>query len=175
MGSKWYVLHTKPKKENQVYGYVRHLGLEVFYPTLTVKPVNPRSSRIRPIFPRYMFIHADLEQVGVSALQYIPFAIGLVQFGGEPAPVPENIIHELRLRTKALNDAARNPTGGLQPGDPVRITQGPLAGYAALFDMRINGTERVQLLLQLLGREVRVQVEAHAVEKLRRNGQLRLR
>jgi len=62
--ASWYVIHSKPRKENQVNAYLRTQGFETFYPTLRVQPVNPRASRIRPYFPRYLFVHADLDEVG---------------------------------------------------------------------------------------------------------------
>lgn len=52
----------------------------------------------------------------------------------------------------------------------MRITHGPFAGYEAIFDMRLSGSERVQVLLQMLGRLVKVQVNAGAIEKRRVRG-----
>ena len=36
---------------------------EVFYPCLRIHPVNPRSRKIVPYFPGYLFVEADLELV----------------------------------------------------------------------------------------------------------------
>lgn len=166
----WYVLHSKPRKEGQVNAYLQAQGFETFYPTLRVEPVNPRASKIRPYFPRYLFVHADLDEVGVSALQWVPGAIGLVQFDGHVVPVPDSVVHELKRRVAAIEAAGGLTFDGLQPGDPVRITHGPFAGYEAIFDMRLSGSERVQVLLQMLGRLVRVQVNAGAIEKRRVRG-----
>lgn len=165
MGSAWYVLHTKPKRETVVYNYLRSQGVEVFYPSVKVKPVNPRASKIRPYFPRYLFVHADLGEVGISALQWVPNAIGLVQFDGIAAAVPDSIVITLKKRLEEIKAAGGLALDGLAQGDAVRITQGPLAGYDALFDMRLSGTERAQVLLEMLGRLVRVQVEVGAIEK----------
>ncbi|MEW6577701.1 MAG: transcription termination/antitermination NusG family protein [Chloroflexota bacterium] len=168
--ASWYVIHSKPRKENQVNAYLRTQGFETFYPTLRVQPVNPRASRIRPYFPRYLFVHADLDEVGVSALQWVPGAIGLVEFDGYVAPVPDSAVHELTRRVAAIEAAGGLTFDGLQPGDPVRITHGPFAGYEAIFDMRLGGSERVQVLLQMLGRLVKVRVNAGAIEKRRVRG-----
>ncbi len=169
MGQAWYVLQSKPNKENQLYAYVESQGFEVFYPTIRVQPVNPRSSKIRPYFPRYMFVHVDLVAVGISALQWVPGAIGLVQFRGYAAPVPDHVIHELKRRAADIEAAGGIQLEGLKQGDPVRITHGPLAGYEALFDLRLSGSQRVQVLLEMLGRLVKVKVSAGAIEKRRLN------
>ena len=161
----WYVIQSKPHKENQLCSYLRAQGLEVYYPTLQVKPANPRSSKIRPLFPRYLFVHTNLEEIGMSALRWLPHAIGIVQFDGYAAPVPDAIMFELKRRVDALQAAGGPTFDGLKPGDRVRITQGALAGYEALFDMRLSGGERVQVLLEMLGRQVRMQLHASAIER----------
>lgn len=161
----WYVIQSKPNKENQVYTYLVSRDIEVFYPTYEIKPVNPRSARIRPYFPRYMFVHVDLEAVGISALKWFPGAIGLVHFDGYAAPVPDAVIHQIKERIEQVRAAGGPVFDGLKQGDPVRITSGPLAGYEAIFDLRLSGSERVQVLLDMLGRLVRVKVDASAIEK----------
>ena len=101
----WYAIHTKPHKEPQVRSYLESQGLEVFYPCIKVNPVNPRSSAIKPFFPCYLFVCADLEQIGTSAMHWIPGTIGLVEFDGTPASVPTAIINE--IKTKSLNSYLR--------------------------------------------------------------------
>jgi transcriptional antiterminator RfaH len=161
----WYVLHCKPQKENHVYAYLEAQAFEVFYPTIHVEPVNPRSSKIRPYFPRYMFVHADLNEVGMSALNWIPNAIGLVCFDQDAAQVPDNVIFELRRRIAQIEASGGLTCKGLKQGDRVRIVRGPLAGYEAIFDLRLSGSERVQVLLTMLGRLVKAQVPCNAVER----------
>ncbi len=51
---------------------------------------------------------------------------------------------------------------GLNPGDTVVISEGPFAGYEAIFDTRIPGSERVRVLLQLLNSQRQVPVELSA-------------
>ena len=72
--SFWYALQTKPRKEMQVNSYLSSHRIEVFYPTAAVKPVNPRASKVRAYFPNYLFVKADLEAIGLSALQWVPGA-----------------------------------------------------------------------------------------------------
>lgn len=150
MGLQWYVLRSKVRKEEAVYAQAVQAGLEVFYPRLRVNPVNPRSRKVRPYFPGYMFVHVDLDEVGFSTLQWMPHSLGLVQFGGEPAVVPENLIHAIRKRTEEIADAGGEIFLEIASGDAVRIQDGPFAGYDAIFDARIPGTERVRVLLRFL-------------------------
>ena len=164
----WYVIQSKPRKESQVSAYLKSQGLEVFYPTLKVQPVNPRASTIRPLFPRYLFVQADLDEVGMSALQWVPGAIGLVEFDGVAAPIHDAVVKAIRRRVQEIREVGGLTFDGLEQGDRVLITDGPLKGYEAIFDLRLSGSERVQVLLEMLGRQMRVTVNANAIERVRR-------
>lgn len=162
MAYHWYALRSKPRKEDIVYRQVRAQGFESFYPRLRVNPVNPRSRKVRAYFPGYLFIYADLEEVGLSVFQWMPHSIGLVSFGGEPANVPDNLIYAIRKRVEEIAAAGGEIFDGLKSGDVVRISDGPFKGYEAIFDARLPGTERVRVLLELLGNQRRVPIELSA-------------
>ncbi len=159
MAYHWYALRAKPRKEDVVWRQVRSEGFEVFYPRIRVNPVNPRARKLKPYFPGYMFVYTDIEQVGTSIFQWMPHTLGMVSFGGEPAYVPENLIHELRKRIEEISQAGGEVFDGLKPGDPVIISAGPFKGYEAIFDARLPGTERVRVLLVLLSNQRRVPVD----------------
>ena len=146
---EWYVLRTKPHKETAVYRLLQSYEVTVFYPTIQVEPVNPRASRVRPYFPGYMFVRADLEQIGRNTLEWLPGSQGLVSFGDEPASVPEQLIQSVKERSAEwARRQKQKPV--LRSGDKVRIVDGPLAGYEAIFDMELSGRQRVQVLLAYL-------------------------
>lgn len=161
MAIVWYALHVKPHKERFVYERLQNLEhysgqaniadaaqqIQPFFPAVRVKPVNPRSAKVRPYFPGYIFVRGDLELLGENAFIWIPGTHGLVRFGDMPAAVPDVLIRELRERLAEIEAAGGLVFDALKPGDLVRITSGPLAGYEAIFDMRLPGKERVQVLL----------------------------
>ena len=110
----------------------------------------PRSRKVRAYFPGYMFLHVDLDVVGYSNVSWIPHSNGLVRFGDEPATVPETLVHTLRRKLEMINAAGGEVLQGLKQGDRVTIEDGPFAGYEAVFDARVSGSERVRVLLQIL-------------------------
>ncbi len=162
MTANWYTLRTKPRKEDVVYRQVVNQGIDVYYPRIRVQPVNPRARKIKPYFPGYMFVHVDIEEMGMSYFQWMPHAVGLVCFGEEPAIVPEHLIVAIQKRVKDIVDAGGEFFVGLQPGEEVWIQEGPFAGYEAIFDTRIPGSERVRVLLKLLGDQRQVPLEIKA-------------
>lgn len=167
MAYHWYALRAKPRKEDAVWRQVRNEGFDVFYPRIRVNPVNPRARKVKPYFPGYMFLYADLDQVGQSVFQWMPHTLGLVSFGGEPAFVPENLIIELRKRIEEIAQAGGELFDGLKPGDKVVINEGPFKGYDAIFDARLPGSERVRVLLVLLSnqRQVPVELQSGLIER----------
>lgn len=168
----WYAVQSHPNKEDFLWNQLRSHEIEVFYPRVRVQTVNPRARKIKPYFPGYMFVHIDLEVLGISTMQWMPHARGLVAFGGEPAVVPEPLIHAIRQRVGEISEAGGELFDGLKSGDEVFIHDGPFAGYEAIFDLRVSGSERVRVLLQLLNHtQIPVELEAGAIRKKKRSGQ----
>ena len=164
---RWYVLRSKPQKEDVLCMEVSVRGHEVYYPYLKVQPVNPRSKCKRPFFPGYLFVHVDLDEVGLSTFRWMPYSIGLVCFGGEPAIMHETLIHSINQRVEKLNKEGFPQKSAFQRGDPVRIMEGPFVGYEAIFDATISAGDRVKVLLELLsGKHARLELGASTLELL---------
>lgn len=148
----WYVLQTKPCKELVVLRQVLSHNLEAFFPQLQTPAPNARQPISKPYFPRYLFVRANLERIGLSTFQYMPYAVGLVCFGGEPAPLSDMVMEVIQHRLSKRALAVTERLNGLQSGDRISIGAGIFAGYEALFDRHLSSGERVRVLLQGLGR-----------------------
>lgn len=147
---KWCLLHAKPHKEDFLWTEACARNINCFYPCIRIMAVNPRSRKIRPYFPGYLFVEIDPESTETAELRWLPGSIGLVRFGEEPATVPEVIVQAIRRQVEALNLAGGNKLSRLQNGDPVDIIEGPFKGYEAIFDAHLSGDERVRLLLKMV-------------------------
>ncbi len=171
MAFHWYALRSKPRKEDIVWRQCREQGHEVFYPRLRVQPVNPRARKVKAYFPGYMFVHTDLEVVGLSVFQWMPHSIGLVMFGGEPSTVPDNLIFAIQKRVEEISAAGGEVFDGLKKGDKILINYGPFEGYEAIFDTRLPGSERVRVLLELLTnkRQVPIELDVSNIQRNRKN------
>ncbi len=150
MATYWYVLHSKPHKEEMLAEQLELRRIETYAPRIRVQVVNPRARKVRAYFPGYIFVRADLEKMGLTGLQYVPGSAGLISFGGEPAFVPDGLIHAIRQRVDEINASGGELFDVLKTGETVLVHSGPFAGYEAIFDARLPGTERVRVLLKLL-------------------------
>jgi transcriptional antiterminator RfaH len=52
------------------------------------------------------------------------------------------------------------------PGDKVRINEGPFSGLEAIFEQKLKGNERVAVLLDILGRQTRLVLPSETIAKL---------
>lgn len=153
MAVAWYAMRSKPNKEDFLARQFEAQGVQVYCPRIRVRVVNPRARKFRSYFPGYIFVQADLDEISRSTLQWLPGAAGLVSFGGEPASVPDNLIHAIRKRVDEINATDRDSIKGLSQGQVVTIQAGPFAGHEAIFDARLSGDERVRVLLKLINRQ----------------------
>ncbi len=160
----WYVLRSKPNREEFLEGQLLSRNIEVYYPRLCVKPVNPRCRKHKPYFPGYVFIHIDLDSNPLSSLERIIGAANVVTFGGEPSTVPDVIITGIRTKVDTLNLLGEE-AGNLPAGSVVKIDKGPFEGYEGIVDARIPWKERVRVLLKFLqNRKLPVELPMDYVE-----------
>jgi transcriptional antiterminator RfaH len=164
----WYVMQSKPNKEDALHKQLLMREIEVFYPRILVNPVNPRSRKVKAYFPGYLFVHVDLSITGSSTLQWMPFARGMVSFDNEPAMVPDNLLQAIRNRIGEVNAAGGQVFDGLKKGDMIYIQDGPFEGYEAIFDVRLPGSERVRVLIEWLNRrQVPVELRTGEIRQLK--------
>lgn len=160
----WCAVRTHARAEDKARFHLCRQGYEVFLP----KHLKRRKHARRvdwvpvPLFPRYLFVAIDPETTPWRAIRSTVGVGDLVCFDGRPAPVPPGIIAEIAARQDDRG-LVKTPMGlGFKPGDRVRIVDGPLCDLEGLFD-GANDDERVTILLQLMGRQVKVRAPLDAV------------
>lgn len=156
----WYLIHTKPRKEIVAEQNLQRQGYEVYLPRIQ-QPHRRRGRWVEVIdslFPRYLFVRLQFGYDNIYSIRYTTGVHKLVSFGEEPTMVPDQIIESIRYAADS-NTGLHNPKGPLfKPGDTVIIDKGPLAGLRAIF-LAETGEERVNILLEMLGRQNRVTIE----------------
>ena len=150
---RWYALHCKPRKEQVVYEQLLIRAIEAFFPCTPSRSTSRRKSKMEAYFPGYLFVHTDLEQLGITPLQWLPGVLGIVTFGGIPAHVPDSLINTVRSKVNRINNTGEDIAVRIKSGDMVDIGDGPFAGHKAIFDSRLSGGERARVLLTLLNHQ----------------------
>jgi transcription antitermination factor NusG len=93
-----------------------------------------------------------------------------MRFGAHCPTVPDKVLDELRATIGA--DQVHVIEDTIQPGQTVQIADGPLHGLQAVITKVMPERERLQVLLDFLGRQVTVELSAATVARL---GDARLR
>jgi transcription elongation factor/antiterminator RfaH len=158
-GQRWYAVHTLPMKEDQAQ---LHLENQCFSPFVPRRPRTVRHARktktiAAPYFPRYLFVTLDLSTDPWRTVNGTYGVSRLVMRGDEPQPVPKGVVETL----VALTDSQGFLRLGdqLKIGGSVRLMAGPFADQLAILD-HLDDTGRVSVLLEILGRRVRVDTTA---------------
>src|SRR5512145_25294 len=114
MAAAWYVLRSKPNKEDFFCDQLLAHRFEVYHPRIPVRTVNPRARKVRPYFPGYLFVRIDLELTTASLLHWMPGSAGLICFDAEPASVPDCLLNAIRQRVEQISAAGGEQLDGLQ-------------------------------------------------------------
>jgi len=159
----WYCARTKAKHEHIAAANLRkNLNLEVFHPRLRVERATRRCVMrvIEPLFPCYIFVKCLLEEK-LAQIQYASGVVGLVHFGGRAPQVPDSIIEELEECFVA--DAPMPVERCILPGDEVALVEGVFTESRAFVLRVMPARQRVQVLLDILGRPTSVEVDYSSV------------
>lgn len=163
----WFAVYTKPRQERFARDHLARQGFHCFLP----EALNPyqrqcrsRKPRIEPLFPRYLFLRAIPEIQNLAAVRSTRGVTGLVRSGYELIRVPEAIIEELNSRLDPDSGLVQLCATPLAPGDRVRVFEGPLAGLEGVLESD-SGEERVLVLMELLGRQSRVEVDSLQLQR----------
>ncbi len=162
---RWYVVHTHANAEARAAAHLARQGFDVWLPRYRKKRRHARRTEmvLRPLFPRYLFAHVDLEAEHWRPILSTAGVSHLIGEGEGPSAVADDVIAALKARAGDDELFDLTELTPLRHGDRVRISAGPLADLDGIFQARTDA-ERVTVLLRLMGREVRATVRAEDVE-----------
>ena len=161
----WYAVNTKSRCEAIACASLERHGVEVFLPMLRERKAlhGKCAQTTSPLFPRYLFAKFDVS-CQLRAVNYARGVKGIVTFGSGPSMVDESIIHA--IQSQATNGVIEISKGRFSSGQVVRIQDGPFCGLEAVFEKKLNGTNRVMLLLKAMSFQARVVLGSQQVANL---------
>jgi transcriptional antiterminator RfaH len=159
---QWYVVYSKPQKEDYACFQLENKGLEVFFPRLLLPETSRARRRVVPLFPNYLFVKLNLVSEEYYWVSWSPGVNRIVSFNGHAAAVEDDVISVLIER--ADKEGIIPARSSLQRGHEVRISGGPLQGLLGIIEEPPDARGRVKLLMKLLNRQMNVDVPLHLVE-----------
>lgn len=161
---RWFVAHTHPHAEAKATAHLNRQGFEVYFPRYLKRRRHARriETVAAPLFPRYVFVAVDLAAQRWRSIYSTVGVTRLVCHGDDPAAVPEGIIEGLRSREDTEGFVKLDRQSPFRAGDRIRVLDGAFTSCLGLFEGMVE-RERIAILLDLLGRKVRVVLDADLI------------
>lgn len=165
MDAQWYCVKTQPKREHIAAKHLKELEeVEVFCPRLRYKKATRRGKVwwVEALFPGYLlarFVLKEMERMVV----YSQGVSGLVRFGSDIPPVPDDFVHALKSEVASKNAELEEDVLTVSPqieeGEEVEVASGPFGGFRGSVVSVLPGRDRVKVLLEFLGQAQVVDVD----------------
>ena len=157
--ASWFAVHTKPRQEQIAFLNLERQSFDCYL------PMAVDAFRREPLFPRYLFLNADPQRQNLAVVRSTRGVTGLVRSGFELTKLPGSIIAGLKARMHPATGLIPLDSMGLNSGDKVRVFNGPFAELEGIFREH-RGRDRSLLLLEILGRETAVEIDARFLQRV---------
>jgi transcriptional antiterminator RfaH len=160
----WYVVQTQPNAESKVVTHLGRQGFATYLPRYLKRRRHARRVDVvaAPLFPRYLFVEIDMAMQRWRSIYSTVGVTRLVCAGDVPTPVPSLVVFTLKDREDAAGFIQLDRQPLCRLGDKIRVRTGVFCDCLGLYD-GMPDRDRVAVLLDLLGRKVRVLLDADAV------------
>lgn len=162
-GPHWFCVRTKRLSEGLSARALRaDIGLDVFCPLLRFQKAR-KTGKVwvqEALFPNYLFAKFDYFE-NHRRIKATRGVLTILSFGGEPVPVSDSVISE--LRDVVREEETIIVESSIQAGEEVDVIGGPFQGLRAMVTRVMPAKQRVAILLELLGMEREVEVASDLV------------
>jgi transcriptional antiterminator RfaH len=161
----WFCVRSQPKHEHIAARHLRQLeGVEVFNPRIRFTRSTRQGSATvtESLFPNYLFARFDWK-IMLTVVHYAPGVSGVVHFGCKWPTVPDAVVEG--IRSMLGPEEIHLISNDLAAGDLVELTGGAFHGLQAVIAQVMPGKQRVMVLMDFLGRQTTIELEAASVIK----------
>ncbi len=175
MAHKWYAIQTYAGSEQSVKRAIEsmaeQLGIEdkieeIVVPTEDVIEVKNGEKKIteRSLYPGYVFAKMDLDTDLWHKIQSLPRVSRFIGESKKPTPLSEKDVSN--ILDKVENRAAPKPKISFEPGEMVRIVEGPFANFTGTVEKYDLEHGKLKLNVSIFGRSTPVEILYSQVEKI---------
>ena len=173
---RWYVLHAYSGFENYVIRALterialahmeKHFG-EIIVPTeevVEMKGGQKRKSE-RKFFPGYVLVQMEMTDDTWHLVRDVPRVLGFIGGTAErPAPITDAEAMAILRRVEESENKPK-PKVLFEPGEVVRVTDGPFADFNGVVEDVNYEKSRLRVSVSIFGRSTPVELEFSQVEK----------
>ncbi|GBO87699.1 MULTISPECIES: transcription termination/antitermination protein NusG [Marinobacter] len=176
MAKRWYVVHAYSGFEKQVMRTLKErVALhemedrfgEILVPTEEVVEMREGKKRKseRKFYPGYVLVQMEMDDATWHLVKNTPRVLGFI--GGtkdKPAPITEKEAEAILRRVESGADKPK-PKTLFEPGEIVRVVEGPFADFNGVVEEVDYDKSRVKVAVLIFGRSTPVELEFGQVEK----------
>ena len=176
MAKRWYVVHAYSGFEKQVMRTLRErVALhemedrfgEILVPTEEVVEMRDGKKRKseRKFYPGYVLVQMEMDDASWHLVKNTPRVLGFI--GGtkdKPAPITQREAEAILRRVESGADKPK-PKTLFEPGEIVRVVEGPFADFNGVVEEVDYEKSRVKVAVLIFGRSTPVELEFGQVEK----------
>jgi len=174
-GRLWYIIHTYSGYENKVKKNLEHRILtldmsdHIFRVEVpTVEEIEIKGGQRHPvqrkIFPGYVLVEMVMDERSWHVVRNTPGVTGFVGIGNKPTPLPPDEADGILKQMQTAAPTKFKVT--LQPGQAVKIIDGPFADFEGIVETINQEKGKVRVRVSFFGRETPVELDFLQVEKL---------
>lgn len=177
MALRWYVVHAYSNFEHRVAESlkerIKRAGLEhkfgeILVPTEEVVEMRDGQKRKseRKFFPGYVLVQMEMNEATWHLVKDTPRVMGFI--GGtadKPAPITDREAEAILRRVADSGDKPK-PKTLFEPGETVRVIDGPFADFNGVVEEVNYEKSRIQVAVLIFGRSTPVELEFSQVEKV---------
>ena len=162
--SQWYVVQTHPRAEARAVSHLLRQGYQPYLPRFLKRRRHARRIDLvpAPFFPNYLFVALDLASQVWHPIQSTVGVARIIRNGDAPAQIDGRIVESLKMREDESGFIQFQQQPAFRRGDKLRVIEGVFGDALAIFES-MTDSQRVTVLLDLLGRKVRVVLDSVSV------------
>jgi len=173
-GRAWYVIHSYSGYENKVKTNleqrIESMGMQdqifqVIIPTEEEIEIHDGKRRTveRRVFPGYLLVHMIMDNDSWYVVRNTPGVTGFAGMGNDPTPLRDDEVEAIMRR---IESQAPRVIVTFQPGERVRIIDGPFTDFVGTVADIYMDKNRVRVMVSFFGRETPVELDFLQVEKV---------
>jgi len=161
---KWYAIYTNPRAEKQVNTRLDETGVETYLPLQkTYRQWSDRKKLVeKPLLSSYVFVKVIPKNFPL--VYKTPGVVKFVSFEGQPVPIPQNQIDNLRLLIDS-NAKIEVTSEKFEKGDSVEVITGSLRGLSGEL-IKAKGRKKVIVRIEELKQNLIVTIPVTFLRKL---------
>ena len=166
MEKKWFVVQTKSKQEDHSLSHLKDKAVEVYLPKMEVMTFHARRRIInrKPLFPSYLFVHVDADNV-FNKVRWTKGVVKVLLNFIHPVPVDDGIIGQIRSLEDSDGIIRFKPRPS-KKHERVRITRGPFKDITGIIDYWSSDRERVKILLDVISYQASIELHPSLIERV---------